>query len=72
MLLIFDKESKRLGKELEKNTKELLSVQKRLNNDSFLDKAPDKIIQKVKDQHHELEEENNKLKENLERILKMK
>ena len=36
----FEKEIKRLEKELEKNTKELLGVQKRLNNESFLDKAP--------------------------------
>ena len=68
----FDKEIARLEKEVEKNTKELLGVQKRLNNESFLDKAPDNIIQKVKAQHAELEEENNKLKENLERVVKMK
>ncbi|RLB98564.1 MAG: valine--tRNA ligase [Deltaproteobacteria bacterium] len=68
----FDKEIARLEKEVGKNTKELLGVQKRLNNESFLDKAPDNIIQKVKSQHADLEEENNKLKENLERIVKMK
>ena len=68
----FDKEVKRLEKELGKNTKELLIVQKRLNNDSFLEKAPEEVIQKVKSQHTELEEKNNKLKENLDRILKMK
>ncbi len=68
----FEKEIKRLNKELGKNTKELLGVQKRLHNESFLDKAPDNIIQKVKDQHKYLEEENKKLQENLERIPKMK
>ncbi len=68
----FDKEIGRLKKELEKNTKELLGVQKRLNNESFLEKAPDAVIQKVKDQHSELEEKNIKLKENLERIQQMK
>ena len=68
----FDKEIKRLEKDVAKNTKELLSVQKRLNNESFLEKAPDEIILKVKNQHALLEEENSKLKENLERILKMK
>ena len=70
-VLDFDKEIKRLEKELEKNTKELLGVQKRLNNESFLDKAPDNIIKKGKDKHLELEEENNKLKDNLDRIIKM-
>ncbi|MBU1342874.1 MAG: valine--tRNA ligase [Proteobacteria bacterium] len=68
----FDKEIKRIEKDLEKNTKELLAVQKRLHNESFLEKAPEEVIQKVKDQHTDLEEKNNKFKENLERILKMK
>ena len=68
----FDKEIKRLEKELEKNTKELLAVQKRLHNESFLEKAPKEVILKVKDQHTNFEEKNNMLKENLERIQKMK
>ncbi len=68
----FDKEIQRLEKDLEKNTKELLGVQKRLHNESFLEKAPEEVIQKVKDQHTELEEKNNTLKHNLERIQKMK
>ncbi|MBU8911281.1 MAG: valine--tRNA ligase [Desulfobacterales bacterium] len=68
----FDKEIKRLEKEIEKTTKELLTVQKRLHNESFLEKAPEEVIQKVKDQHTGLEEKNNKLKENLERIQEIK
>ncbi len=68
----FDKEIIKLEKELEKNTKELLAIQKRLYNESFLEKAPEEVIQKVKDQHIDLEEKNNRLKENLERIQKMK
>jgi valyl-tRNA synthetase len=68
----FEKEIKRLEKELEKNTKELLGVQKRLNNESFLDKAPDEVIAKVKTVHAGLEEKNEKLAANLERIKKMK
>jgi len=68
----FDKEINRLEKELEKNTKELIGMQKRLNNESFLEKAPASIIQKVKDQNAAIEEENNKLKKNLERIIKLK
>ena len=68
----FEKEIKRLEKELEKNTKELLGVQKRLNNESFLDKAPEEVILKVKTQHAGLEEKNEKLVANLERIKEMK
>ncbi len=68
----FEKEIKRLEKELEKNTKELLGIQKRLNNESFLDKAPEDVIAKVKNQHVILEETNEKLVVNLERFKKMK
>ncbi|MBT7052295.1 MAG: valine--tRNA ligase, partial [Desulfobacula sp.] len=68
----FDKEISRLEKELGKNTKELLTAQKRLNNESFLEKAPEDVILKVKSQYADIEEKNNKLKENLERIQKMK
>ena len=68
----FDKEIKRIEKELDKNTKELLTVQKRLHNESFLEKAPADVKQKVKSQYADLEEKNNKLKANLERIQKLR
>jgi valyl-tRNA synthetase len=68
----FEKEINRLEKELEKNIKELLGIQKRLHNESFLDKAPEDVIDKVKTQHASLEEKNEKLVANLERIKKMK
>ncbi|WP_022668471.1 valine--tRNA ligase [Desulfospira joergensenii] len=67
----FQKETKRLEKEKEKNTKELIGVQKRLNNESFLDKAPEEVIKKVKTLHRELEEKNEKLQASLDRIRKM-
>jgi valyl-tRNA synthetase len=67
----FEKEISRLKRELDKNTKELLGVQKRLNNDSFLEKAPDAVIEKVRTQHASLAEKNEKLVANLERIKKM-
>ncbi|MEE4364591.1 MAG: valine--tRNA ligase [Desulfotignum sp.] len=64
----FDKEILRLEKELDKNTKELVGVQKRLSNDSFLEKAPQEVIDKVNDRHDELSEKNEKLAANLKRI----
>ena len=64
----FDKEISRLEKELEKVTKELTGIQKRLNNESFLDKAPDNVIAKVKGQHDELAEKQDKISRNLDRI----
>ncbi|MCK5310694.1 MAG: class I tRNA ligase family protein, partial [Desulfobacteraceae bacterium] len=62
------KEEKRLEKEIEKVSKELKVVSNRLNNESFLDKAPENVINKVKDQYKELEEKNDKLVDNLDRI----
>jgi len=67
----FNKEIKRLEKEMEKNSKELMSVSKRLNNDSFIEKAPPEVIEKVKAQHAELQEKHDKLNENLHRIKEM-
>ncbi len=68
----FDKEVKRLEKEVKKTTKELLGVSKRLSNESFLDKAPEDVIEKVRGQQRKLEEKNDKLNHNLDRIRKMK
>jgi len=67
----FDKEEKRLEKDIEKITKELLSISKRLNNDSFLEKAPEDVVQKVNEQQADLEAKNDKLKNNLKRIQAM-
>lgn len=64
----FDKEEQRLQKELEKVTKELLSVSKRLTNESFLDKAPDDVVEKVKEQQQMLQEKSDKLNLNLNKI----
>ena len=67
----FEKEEKRLLKEIDKVTKELVSVSKRLSNDSFLEKAPQDVVEKVKEQQKGLEEKNDRLAENLARIKKM-
>ena len=64
----FEKEILRLEKELDKNTKELVGVQKRLSNDSFLEKAPQEVIDKVNGRHDELSEKHEKLAANLKRI----
>ncbi|MFO7912944.1 MAG: valine--tRNA ligase, partial [Desulfotignum sp.] len=64
----FEKEIGRLEKELDKNTKELIGVQKRLSNDSFLEKAPQEVIDKVNARHIDLSEKNEKLAANLKRI----
>ncbi len=64
----FKKEENRLEKEIEKIFKELKTVSNRLNNESFLEKAPEDVINKVKKQYKELEEKNEKFVDNLDRI----
>ena len=70
-IIDFKKEETRLKKEITKITKELLSVSKRLTNESFLDKAPEAVIEKVRNQQILLEVKNDKLKDNLNRIKEM-
>jgi valyl-tRNA synthetase len=67
----FNKEIKRLEKELEKNNKESISVSKRLSNDSFIERAPAQVIKKVKSKAAELQEKSDKLNNNLLRIKDM-
>jgi valyl-tRNA synthetase len=67
-----EKEEKRLKKEIQKVEKELKVVSNRLNNESFLEKAPEDVINKVKSQYKELEEKNDKLDDNLARIKSIK
>jgi valyl-tRNA synthetase len=64
----FDKEELRLEKEIAKLSKELLSVSNKLSNESFLDKAPQNIVDKVRDKHDTLQEKKARLLSNLERI----
>ena len=67
----FEKEMLRLEKELDKTTQELIGVQKRLSNDSFLEKAPQEVIDKVNARHAALTEKKEKLAANLQRIQDM-
>ena len=64
----FSKEKNRLEKEIVKLTKELDSVSKKLNNEEFLSKAPENVVEKVKEKQNRLSEKMEKLKSNLDRI----
>lgn len=68
----FDKEVQRLEKELDKVTKELISISKRLTNESFLEKAPEDVVEKVKEQQSMLQDKSDKLTINLNKIKQMK
>jgi valyl-tRNA synthetase len=67
-ILDFEKETKRLAKEIHRLTTELDPVAKKLGNESFLNKAPAAVIQKVKEKQKHLVERRRKLQSHLDRI----
>jgi valyl-tRNA synthetase len=62
-------EQERLNKEITKIMKELNGVQGKLGNRDFLQKAPDEVIEKVRQKEARLEEKRHKLQENLEKVI---
>jgi len=67
-IIDFGKEALRLEKEMNKLAKELATVSKKLENDNFLGKAPEDVVQKVKAKHSLLREKQQKLQSNLNKI----
>ncbi|MGB5156855.1 valine--tRNA ligase [Desulfobacterium sp. N47] len=67
-VLDFAKEKERLEKELAKLKNETAALVKKLNNEDFLKKAPDDIVEKVKDKHAVLLAKQQKLISNLDKI----
>jgi valyl-tRNA synthetase len=67
-LIDFDRETDRLNKEIGKIRAELTTVAKKLSNESFLDKAPPEVVEKVRVRHEALLEKQEKVQANLERI----
>jgi valyl-tRNA synthetase len=67
----FDKERQRLEKELGKLAAELKSVSKKLNNEDFLEKAPPAVVKKSREKQEVLNERQQKLTANLERLREM-
>jgi valyl-tRNA synthetase len=64
----FQQEIKRLEKEMAKLEKELSGVNKKLNNEDFLAKAPEDVVEKVREKHQVFQEKHRKLQANLEKI----
>ena len=71
-IIDFNKEAMRLEKEISKLTKELSAVSKKLENENFLNKAPQDVVEQVKAKHSHLQEKQQKLQSNLERINELK
>jgi valyl-tRNA synthetase len=64
----FDKERDRLLKEINELDKILKNVNNRLNNENFLKKAPQKVINESKEKRRRFQEKLDRLQENLKRI----
>ncbi|MCG6894732.1 MAG: valine--tRNA ligase [Desulfobacteraceae bacterium] len=67
----FDREIQRLQKEIGKIDQELSGVQRKLANEGFLRKAPEKVVDGVRLRQENLAEKREKLNANLERIQAM-
>jgi valyl-tRNA synthetase len=66
----FELELGRLNKEINKITKELNGIDKKLNNEDFLEKAPQEVVEKVREKGQKLLAKRNKLEENLDKVSK--
>ncbi len=67
-IIDFEKEVIRLEKEMSKISKELNVILKKLNNQDFLSKAPEDVVDKVREKQHVLYERQQKIQANLEKI----
>ena len=67
-IIDFGKETLRLEKEINKLGAELSKVAKKLENESFLSKAPADVIEKVKQKQDALLEKQQKIQTNLDKI----
>ena len=63
-----DKERDRLQRELKKVEKDLTTVEKKLSNPSFVDRAPAKVVAKSKQDAQELKEKRDQLQSALTRL----
>ncbi len=68
-LVDFAKEKLRLEKELAKIRAEIEKIEKRLGNESFVEKAPQHVVEEAKSRLRELHDRNKRLSENLKHIL---
>ncbi|MFB4166618.1 valine--tRNA ligase [Virgibacillus sp. JSM 102003] len=67
-LIDFDKEIKRLEKELDKWTKEVQRVQKKLSNEGFVSKAPQTVVDEEKQKEQDYLEKQAKVKARLNEL----
>ncbi len=71
-IINLDEEERRLRKELNEISEELILVQRKLANEEFLRKAPQSVIKKEREKEKEIVEMKMKVEENLKKIIKYK
>jgi valyl-tRNA synthetase len=64
----FEKESLRLKKEIDKLTREITQISKKLENENFLNKAPAAVVEEVKQRYATCSEKRQKLESTMDRI----
>ena len=64
----FELEMERLDKEISKIEKELHGIDKKLRNEDFLEKAPNDVVDKVREKGEKLTGKRNRLQDNLEKV----
>ena len=69
-LIDFEAEKKRLTKELESCERQLAGVEAKLNNESFLSKAPEQVVQNQRDLAAKHQEKIAMLRESLAKLSK--
>ena len=67
----FSKEQQRLEKEIGKLAADLKAVTKKLSNEDFLNKAPAEVVEKTRGRQQALDERQQKLTDDLERLKEM-
>jgi valyl-tRNA synthetase len=67
-IIDFEREAERLEKEIEKLKKDLKTISKKLNNEDFLEKAPEDVVRKARQRHDTLGEKRQQLETNLDKI----
>lgn len=71
-IINLDEEERRLRRELNEISEELVLVQRKLANEEFLMKAPSSVIKKEKEKEKEMVEKKMKVEENLRKIIRYK
>ncbi|MCP4689872.1 MAG: class I tRNA ligase family protein, partial [Desulfobacterales bacterium] len=67
-IIDFNKEAERLEKEIGKLAKEIKPLSNKLRNDDFLGKAPEQVVNKVKEKHGALLEKQQRLQSTLDKV----